>query len=337
MASLSRWMRKPDWALALVFAALVLPAAIPDTIIGLVDSYDDAPFKYRPGTLMLLYIVLECARKRRPLTGAVVAAFTLALAVLVLALRDVIRQGNSPDLYPSEVLAVVAMGAVLGATIAGIGWFFEWLVRRPPVAYSTQRPEPVSVRPSGVVTVMALAMVLCLLAESAGWAVQAGVGFDTWLGFYLQDSTGWYATVAAWRVVQTLVQLDRLVVVALASLATYAMLKRWRAARGLIVAWGLVALALAVARVMFFRRLGLPDALGGAVRTSEYTFVNLYMARPALPAPVLFDVMRLEVPVRAALCALGVPYVLLSKRLKEYLGKPRPGSATPPSSIPDQT
>lgn len=181
---------------------------------------------------------------------------------------------------------------------------------------------------------MAAALVLCLLAESAGWAVQAGVGFHEWLSYYIIDGMGWPAWEATWKVVEPLVQLDRLVVVALASLSTYAMLKRWRSARALIVAWGLTAFALAVVRVLFFQRLGLPDALGGLTSTSEYTFVNLYMATPALPVPVLFDVMRLEVPIRAALCVVGLPYVLLSKRLKEYLGAPRFGSVAATPNIP---
>jgi hypothetical protein len=321
----SLW-RKPDLILALVFAEMVIPAAIRDTaepgLSGL-HSLGDNPPQYSPLLLALLYLAFESVRHANPLTGAAIGAFGLSMSSLCMYVgwSYAWRFNGETLLY---VLFFAVLGAVLGLVIGTLAWLGRRLFRRR----GGQSAEPdatawTCLRPTGLLLTVVVLLALAPLVESVGWAVQAGIGFREQLAAVLFDNHVPNAE-EVYRTWWVLLSLERFGVVVLASAAAYALLRRRPLARGLLVVYMVVGLLFALARIPVFRFLRMQHAYWGIVPTSEYMLANVYMPRPPVAASVLYQLTYLEAPVRALVCAVGLPCVLWSKRLKEFLRPVRP-------------
>jgi hypothetical protein len=318
--------RKPDLILALIFAEMVVPAVIRDTaepgLAGIVPpAYN--PLQYSPLLIALLYMAFESIRYANPLAGAAVGAFGLSMSYLCMCVRSA-YSGRFDAVTMLSVLFFAAIGAMLGLATGSLAWLVRRLFRRR----ERQSTEPdamawTSPRPTGLLLAVIMLLALAPLAESVGWAVQAGIGFREQLAIVLFESRVPNAE-EVFRTWWMLLSLERFVVVVLASAAAYALLRRRPLARGLLVVYMVVGLLFALARIPVFRFLQMQYAYWGLAPTSGYMLANMYMPRPPVAANVLYGLTYLEVPIRALACAIGLPYVLMSRKLGEFLRSVRP-------------
>jgi hypothetical protein len=316
----SLW-RRPDLILALVFAEMVVPAVIRDTAepgLGGLHSLGDNPLQYSPLLLALLYLVFESIRHANPLTGAVVGAFGLSVSSLCMYVGSSYsgRFNAETLLY---VLSFAVIGAVLGLVVGTLAWLGRRLFRRR----GRQSTEPdatawTCLRPTGLLLAVTILLALTPLVESVGWAVQAGIGFREQLAMVIFDNHVPNAD-EVYRTWWVLLSLERFVIVVLASAAVYALLRRRPQARGLLVIYMIVGLSFALVRIPVFRFLRMQYAYWGFLPTSEYMLANIYMPRPPVTASVLYQMTYLEAPIRALICAVVLPYVLRSRKLKEFV------------------
>jgi hypothetical protein len=120
---------------------------------------------------------------------------------------------------------------------------------------------------------------------------------------------------------ETIVLYERAVIVALAGLATFGVVKRKRWARGVMVAYLFSALLLTLLLLDARLTVGqwfVDRLLARHLRLTQGRPWNLTHDFPSFPALLLWA-SKVEPLLRTIACAVGIPYVLRSRRLKEFL------------------
>jgi len=255
--------------------------------------------------LILAYVLYESIRCARPLAGVLVGAYGFFVFLAGVVAGDLMnlryRASTSRLLMDS---AFVVVGAVLGLVVSTVAS----LARRRPVRATTEASDVSTARPTGLVLIVAVALAATPLFESVLMTLQLDLNQSIQSLLDAGGDTAW------WR----LLAYDRPVVVLLSVLASYALLRRKRLARPAIVMYLAAGLALTVARLLVGVHL---DSLTvvHCPADSGFVYANVGMSY----APVaLTDYIRacgIEVAVRTAACAVAIPWLFMSGRLKEYL------------------
>ncbi|MFO7650124.1 MAG: hypothetical protein R6X13_02125, partial [bacterium] len=243
MASLSRWIRKPDWALAVVFAALAAPSFGPGVATAVGQALSDDVMIYNLGSVVIVFTLLGCFRLARPRAGALIGLAVMSVPLLMLVLNYLpdFRAGYFPweDLLIGALIA--AAGCVLGA-LAGLAG--RLVGRRKRGSVVVELSAPARPKAGALLVVVTLLLVVALSAEAVVWALQSSTDFvitlSNWVYIVRGDA---FARAYASPIVRA-VLVDRLLVIVPAALAVYMLLRRMRAARALMVTWGLVGLVL---------------------------------------------------------------------------------------------
>jgi hypothetical protein len=306
--------RKPDLVLALIVGEVCVAASIWQAITFL-RTGGGATLYPEPSRIVLAYIVFECIRQARPLTGAVVGAYGVALWLVPRSVAELVYSWAFDIVWGTP--AIIGVGAVIGLAVATLSWLVgNWLRRKRPTADVV--PEPLSApKPAGWVLVLAALLVLAPLAESLGWAFQAD--FRVALGLWEHGTGPWHGWGIFYR-------LDRTLTMTLASLAAYGMLGRRRWMRSATVTYLVVGLLVTAVRLVFFRTLPADLVQSGSTTPigTGYANANLFMLTPAVAVESLVRLNVIDAVVRAIACLVGIPYVLRSRKLTEFLQRTRP-------------
>jgi hypothetical protein len=305
--------RKPDLILALIVgevcvAASAWQAATYQRTGGGARLYPEAAY------IVLAYVLFESIRCARPAVGALTGAFGLATVVVPRAVGSLaeVRGLRAASEVVVGFAALLALGAVLGLVVSTIAWLFR---RRRDQQVTAPAPAA-GPRLGGWLLVLVLLLAVAPAVESFGWAFEGD--FRQGFNFALEASKMW----PGWGVFY---RLDRTLTVALASVAAYALLRRRRWARGMTASYLAVGLVVALTRVWFYHLLVLENAAWNegalAVPGREFQYVNLFVLTPVMSFEGLVRANLIEVAVRAALCAVVIPYLYLSRRAKDAFAR----------------
>jgi hypothetical protein len=301
--------QKPDLALALVVAAVMLTRGIwlvaraaenPGTLGALQD----------PLTVFLLgYILYESLHCARPATGAIVGAIATALLVL----PHLAHQWDLWGLHweaVAEALITVASGAVLGVILSSGAWLIRLMFKpRTPAETPMARPRPV--RPGGWLLAALVTLAATVVAESLVWALELDGGYRLPLYRYFKEHaafwSGWPRALSFYRPAFVLLSL----------LAVYSALRRARPARTAVVSYLALGLLLSVLRTVLYRSVGLHAVVIGP---RDYVTDIGDVHVPIVPFRSFAVADLVEVACRAAACAVGIPYILRSRRFRAWTG-----------------
>lgn|GEM_PF-2377310 len=312
--------REPDLALALIVGEVCLAASIWHAIT-VFRTGGGATLYPEPSRIILAYIAFECIRQARPHTGMVVGAYGIALSVVPRAIVDLAHTTTLAGivLIILYALGVIGVGALVGLAIATLSSLVgKWLRRGRPTASVVREPQSAP-GPTGWVLVLTALLVFAPLAESLGWAFQAD--FRVVLGLWGRGTNPWQGWGIFYR-------LDRTLLVTLASVAAYGLLKRRSWTKGVTVGYLVAGLLITLVRLQFFRSLP-RDAVElewMLPANTGYVNANLFMLTPAVGVGSLIRLNVIGAVIRAIACLVGIPYVLMSKQLRQFLQRTRPAA-----------
>jgi hypothetical protein len=281
--------RKPDLVLGLLFFEVCLGCPIP---LGLVGAGANSGILWS-FLIALGYVLYEAIRIARPLAGLDVGGFGFFAYIIGYVLGELAHSGR----FESVLLgaAFTALGGVLGLAAASVSWLVR---RRNPSAGSVGVSAAVlHGRPVLPLIVLAVAPLL----ESLLMTLQMDVVYS------ISGLLSAGGTAVDWK----LLSLDRPILIVLAILSGYALLRRRRWMRLVVTIY--VGLGVVFAALHLLLGLRLDSLVAMSVPSgSGYDLANLSM--PFYPI-ALSDYIRacgIELVVRAILCAVIVPWVYLA-------------------------
>jgi hypothetical protein len=216
--------------------------------------------------------------------------------------------------YP---LAVIVIGAVIGLAVGTLSWLVGRWLRWRRLTTGIVPELRSSPRAAGWVLVFAALLILAPLVESLGWALQAD--FRVVLGLWERGTNPWHGWGIFYR-------LDRTLLVTLASLAAYGLLRRRSWTKGVTVGYLVAGLLITLVRLQFFRTLpkDVVELEWMFPANAGYVNANLFMLTPAMPAGSLVGLNVIGAAARSIACLVGIPYVIRSRKLMEFLQRVRP-------------
>jgi hypothetical protein len=290
----------PDPALALVACAACLGGSAglvaADALAGV-----PAPGSWPLAIIVLGYVLFECIRHGRPLDGALAALWaTLALVIPMVVKSLFSSRGLEWGGMAAEGLLVSAVAAAAGLVLGTAAWLVRRLLKVKPRQPAVDTKPP---RSRWTVTIAAFAVAL-ILVESVLWGLQRPFAL-----YFLQFAVDW----RGW---QFFYQYDRLLLVVLAGVLAYAVLRRHRLARPAAAGYLAAGVVLAAVRTVFFlqtARLWPEPSLGHITSPGNgYQYVNMYPVVPSVSFDSLVRVNTVELVVRAVVCAVGL-FLLLRR------------------------
>lgn len=292
--------RKPDLVLALLYVEVCLGSVIPLGLVG--RSLGGILFAPIP----LAYVLFESSRCARPLTGLAVGAFAFFLWVIGFIVKEIPTLGSRYAAKWWELLVAVVVsvgaGALLGLVVSSVSLLAHRIRHKNPDREKLgSMPERLRA-PLPIVVVLAVMPLLEAVLTTLQWDLNGAIQGLLKAGY---DTVGW-----------RLLSFDRPVLVLLSTLAAYAVLKRRRWLRSAVAAYLVAGVALAAVHLVVGIRLDSSVSLHVAP-SSGYVYANIGM--PVFPV-ALSDYIRacgIEVAVRAVLCAISVPWVLISGARKK--------------------
>jgi len=313
----SLW-RKPDLVLALIVAEVCTPLELQSMLTAGKSAYD-AHFSYWTPWVIIAYIVFESLRAARPLNGIFAGVLGATILAMFRIVDYIVFRAQPLGWTLIQALPSVAFGAAFGLVLSALAWpvHRRWEKMRGTQASASPgrtAPQDSSAWPLALSMLMAVAP----LVESAMLAL------ETWFCYAYEF---WTLDHRAFLIGgKTITLYERAVMVALAGLATFGVVKRRPWARGVMVAYlssALLFTLLLLDARLTVERWFVDRLLASHLRGAHGGAWNLTHDFPPFPAFLLWA-SKAEPLLRAIACAVGIPYVLISRKLKESLQLARP-------------
>jgi hypothetical protein len=304
--------RKPDFALGLVFGVVVFGLSLWHSLFIAHGCYGNYGLILHPGRLLVLtYITYVAIRRAHVLPGMIAGALAATVWVVPWVVGSSLGGTWGIGDIAQTLLVAVTFGASLGAVLATLSWLVRLLWRRITGRLPKEpAPEPCStVRPGGWLLVSLVLMVAALFVDSVGLSLERDL-YD--------PLSHWIINERLWRGWLDVFKYERALPIALGGLACWSLLRRRRWAGRATAVYLIVAAVLTVARFAAFRYLHVDDT--PPLPTEEWEWSVYEM--PLMRFTALDDVTLVEAVLRLAACAVGIPYLLRSRRVRDWLKTP---------------